>query len=333
MLRYADSDIYRLQNNGNMFTKRIVTALDNASGINVVNDSIGPVLDQLLKAYKENAVIKAVNAVKKHDLLLIRSTDPLKRLPDILPFVKVRREGKEMVILDISRWYIPNRKTVNDDDDEKYTVSIPKLHDTIIPAFLALELFGANMTLPFEANRNLAVLWADTMLNVLQRVGFFGSNLERREAYRYFCMKFYLMHFLQCPTPVVDQACDSMLRNGKNPMLLAMEAAIERMELKPFSSVTEFFRTIFNAEVSGVKGLTQDLSKSLTMSEFIRKFTDMYGPEAIGAFYSPEYFFYVLYVAYQKADIVRDRSFDYIVSSGKGNGAMSKLILALFKEI
>lgn len=330
MLRYANSDIYRLQNTGNAFTKRIVTALDHAAA-NAVNDSIDNVLEQLLRSYKENVILKAVEAIRNKDILLIRSSDPTLRLPDVLPFVKVRRDGKEMVILDISRWYIPNRKSTNDEDT--YTVSIPKLHDTLVPAYMALVLFGASMTLPFEANRNLSVLWADAVLNVLQRVGFFGSNLERREAYRYFCMKFYLMHFLECPEAVVDQAAKSMLKSDKNPFLLSMNAAIERLDLKPFESLTAFFDALFNAEVSGVRGLTQDLSKSLTIKEFIRKFVDMYGPEAIGTFYSPEYLFYVLYVAYQKSDIVRDRSFDYIVSGGKGNGSMSKLILSLMKEI
>lgn len=333
MRSYVDTDMYQFQNKNDSMLRRITTAIKSVSASTVLNNVLNTDLALLTRSYPEAVTIKAVEAIRSNNIVLTYFDNPTIRLPDMMPFVKVKRGSETSMLLDISRYVRPNPDWNEDmPEDSKYRVNITKFHDVLIPAYISHTLIKPTTALPFETIRDLAIIWADVINQVLNRIGIFAGNSDRKDAFRYFSMIFYMKYYLECPDAVVKNVSEGILQGGKNQIIMQMEDAIQRLDAKPYSSFTEWCHTMFNTEVNGIRGLESAVTKMLNFPYFVHKYAEMYGPEALGAFYGVDYFIYILYIAYRKADIVRDRAFEYVIGAGRKN-VMPKLLNSLYKEL
>lgn len=330
MLTYNESDVFEAFNRGNGITNKLKECLAHINDDNIMNAKIDKNFTDMLRGYRVSITQKIVAAARRGDLLLVRlpiDNSGDYRFPQIIPFVKVKRKGKECVIIDISR--ISSEERI-EDEIVGYKVDLPKLYVMMTAAYVSLEICGPNMAMPAEAAKAMAIFFADVFNQVLARLGLLTSNRDRATAMRYFAIKFYLKYYLQAPDAMVNSIANAEIGGTKNSVIAFMEDQIETRGLNPFENFTTFSEVIYNQEISGIR-TQQAKVNSINQSMYLEKFINMYSKPAIVALWSPDYFFYILLNAYRRTGVVFDRAFEDIFKSSARS--MVSLMDSLYKEL
>lgn len=330
MLTYTESDIYRFFDKGNGITNALRKCLSQVVSENIYNQKIDSTFTTMLRAYRESVVSKAVEAARKGRILIVRlpiiGTEDY-RLPEIVPYVKVRRKGQDCVIIDISR--ICSDEKVGD-ATTGYKVDVPKLYVMMVSAYVALELCGPTMQFPLEAAKHMSILFARVFCQVLNRLGLLTGNRDRAEAFHYFAIKFFLKYYLQAPEPIIETISMGFVGGHKNSLIAYMEDQMRIKQKDPFVDFTTFSQVIYDNEISGIR-TQQAKVNDINQSLYVQKFITMYSKNAVIGLWSPDYFFYILLGAFRRTNSVFDKAFDDIFKDNKT--AMPKLMDALYKEL
>jgi len=331
MLTYNQSDVFEAFNRGSGITNKLKQCLSKINDDTIMNTKIDKTFTDMLRGYKTSITQKIVDAARRRDILIVRL--PIDnsgdfRFPQIIPFVKVKRQGKECVVVDISR--ISSEELGDDNEVLGYKVDLPKLYVYMISAYISLEICGANMVMPAVAAKTMAIFFADIFNQVLARLGLLTSNRDRATAMRYFAMKFYLKYYLQAPDAMVESNALSEISGTKNSIILFMEDQINNRQIDPFINFTSFSEMIYNQEISGIR-TQQAKVNSINQSIYLEKFINMYSKPAIISLWSPDYFFFVLLNAYRRTGVVFDRAYEDIFKSSSRN--MNILLDSLYKEL
>ena len=326
MRLYNQSDIFMKMNTGNAIYNQIVNCVKSIDDRYILNDKLSGALDTMYKAYKETTVLKAIDDVKNYDIILVAMSID-KRLPANMPYIRTKRSGRSCVIVDLSKYC-----TVKRDSNDKImeaNCDIAKLYNTIIPAFLALHVLNNETIISTETTKWMAYLWARLFNKILRSQKFFVDNAERYEAFMYFCMKFFMIYYLQTPPAIVEKIAMEFIKNEKSKYILMVEHNLENKKIDIYSSFTIFVNQMFSNEITNIR---TGMNGEMSAEQYIRLFSNSMGRDgAYMSLWSADYFLYCLFVTFNKAYILNDRAWDYIVNDNPK--IMPRVMLGLYKEI
>lgn len=326
MRNYMHSDIFIKMNSGNAIYNQLAVAVKSIDETCILNNKIQPSLDNVQKAYKETLTLKAGDAIKNLDIILLAM--PIdKRFPANIPFVKTKRNGKQCILVDMSKYARVKRdengKIVEADCD------IPKLYNIIIPAYISLYVLNDETVLSTETTKWMAYLWAKLFNKVLMSQKVFVGNPERYEAFMYFAMRFFMVYYLQTPKAIVDKISGEFIKNTKSKYILMIESNLAQKGINLYQDWATFAFTMFSDEITNIHSITH---VDMNTEQYLRLFSSYMGRDgAYLALWSADYFFYCLFVTFNKAYILNDRAWDDVVNSN--DKVMPRILSGLYKEI
>lgn len=328
MRSFVESDIYETLRRITKIDTSIANIINHRAKAIVLNKELIPDLKIVPKLFKEATVLSAVNAVNIGDILLIKLS-PEFNLPDCLPFIKYSKDGKAKVLVNVTKYL--SETPDKDTGSITYKIDAKKLCAMIVPAYVNLKM--DNNAFPgVSVLQPAAMLWSRLFNKILIRKMSINSTPERYEAFVYFGMKFFLRYYMQAPDKIVDDICMSSLKNGKSYVIEYMESKIEELQLDPYESFESFCTTLFNNEVSRIRGMRIGAADEvINVSFYIREFQKTYTETALMALSAFPYFIWVMYGAYIKAGICFDRSFQDILTYD--DKEVIRMFNTLFKSV
>ena len=331
MLELRDSDIFKKYANKNnvLFGKIGLILADPTTPI--LNDILYPeIKKKIVDKKKDVMAAKMAGAVNNKEILLF-ITPPEKRLPGLMPFFTFKQNGIRKVALNLTDLVIVRREPTG---EVEYDISnsINKLYPLLYAAYLTLENLESNTTLSPDALYYSAVLWAE-MFNkpVYDVVG--QNNNDRRRAFMYFAIRFFLGYYMQCPEQQIDSLSMKYINRWqpeKNQFITGMEDRIAERDINIYAGFTTFCRTLFNNEITLIKGIrVNNLEAAMNVNFYIQRFIQTYSENALLSLCAYPYFVYTLIAATIKSDLVKHKSFERIF---KDEATMvNKLLIALLK--
>lgn len=318
MRRLVDSDIFKFQiNKGNAVTGRIMNFLKGGvPGSAIINDAVYADLKKKILNRKKDKITNAyMNAIAEQDMILF-TVPPEYRIPEFLPFMTFRRDGESKVLVNLSNHVLVTKNDLTNDLEYDITDHVNSINVILRSAYLALTTLAPEEELSPDALYFSAVLWAD-MFNkpLFDVVGF--HDTQKYDAFTYFAMKFFLLYFMDCSEDKAESLISKCIP-VKNDLVLFMLEQIERKDLHPFNGISDYLRTIFNNEVTSMKGIRiNGLDKAMNVSFFLEKFSRIYSSNAFLSICAYPYFVYVLMSATSKCGTVKDKSFDRLFTDKK----------------
>ena len=325
MRNYKDSDVYQEMNGGDKIYDALASSIRSINTNSVLNSHITN-LNMLYKAYKESILLKIMEAIKNYEIIIVSL--PLdKRFPAYIPYVVTKRNGKECVIVDFSKYVSVVRNT--DDTIQSAELDISKAYSILVPSFIALKVLNNKTVISSEVTKWLAYLWGVMFNRVIKGQRVFVDNQERYEAYMYFAMKFFMKYYLESSDAIVDKVSMEFIKNTKSKYILTVESRIRQKNINLYESFGAFTRTMFNNEVTNIK---TDTHVDINLESYIRLYSNQMGRNgAYLALWSADLFFYCLFNSYTKSNILFDRAWLDITNTNPK--IMGRVVNGLYKEL
>lgn len=325
MRSYLNSEIFQLMNRNNAITNKLKECGQAISEKYIVNKKI-ETMDSFIRTYKESVISLIKNDIDKRNIILLYPEID-KRFPAYMPFIKTKLMGKDVLVVDLSRY---GSVTKNDNGEiEKVNIHHDKLYSILVPGYIYLHLMSDNVALPSEAIRLMSIMWAKMFNKVLISRKIFVGNKERYEAFMYFAMRFFMKYYLECPDPVVDNISLAYV-GTKSKYIMFIENNLDLKQINLYSNWTTFASTMFSNEITNLSMVSQ----GATMDEklYLQIFDSSLGRDgAFIALWSAPYFLYCLFSTYNQSYCLNDRAWQDIVLSDKK--MIPNLMSALIKEI
>jgi hypothetical protein len=314
-------------NSGGSIYNQIVNAVRSVADNTIVNKKMAQTLSGMTHAYKDTITARILTALNNYEMILV--VLPIdRRFPANIPFIRTKRQGKDCVIVDISKYATVTRDE-GTGDITVATCDVTKLYNLTVPAYLALKVLNKETVLSSETIKWLSLMWARMFNKVLMAQKIFVGNTERYEAFYYFAMRFFMIYYLQIPLPLVDRISLSYINNVKSKYILQVEERLRTKDIELYKDWNTFASLMFSNEVTNIR---METGAELNAEYYIKLFASSMGRDgAYMALWSVDYFFYCLFVSYNKAFILNDRNWEDIVL--KDAKAMPKLITSLFQEL
>ena len=157
----------------------------------------------------------------------------------------------------------------------------------------------------------------------------FVGNPEREEAFMYFAMRFFMIYYLETSPAIVDKISGEYIQNTKSKYILMIESNLNQKGINLYQDWTTFAYTMFSNEITNIRAIT---NVEMNAEQYLRRFSASMGRDgAYLALWSADYFFYCLFVTYNKAYILNDRAWDVIVN--ENTKIMPKILGGLYREI
>lgn len=317
MRKLVDSDFFKTEiNKNNVILGKINMLLaKQIPGAMILNDAIfSDLKKKILNRHKDRITNAYMNAIQNYEIILF-TVPPEHRIPEFLPFIRYKRDGVEEVAVNLSNHVLEIK---NDNGQTEYDISdhVNTINILLRSAYLALTTLDPNEGLSTDTLYYSAVLWAD-MFNkpLFNAIGF--HDRQKNDAFTYFAMKFFLLYMMGCPEKQIDSIISKAIPE-KNSLILFMEDQIEKRGLTPFNGLKNFLTTLFNNEVTSMKGIKiNGMNTKMNVSFYIQKFSQLYSSNAFLALCSYPYFVFVIFAATAKCGLVKDKSFDRMFNDKK----------------
>lgn len=265
------------------------------AGVRVTTELASDIL-AMERSYRDILTTKACKALTNGDIILVYG-DPAKMLPPFMPFIKTIKNGKEVVICDLSMTSFSARQN-KVTGETQYSMDIRQLNSIIVAAYIFLNL-KKNSIIPPDIIQTMAIAWARMFTKVLNQAIGLNTNPDRYNAFMYFAMKFFMIYLLDIEEKRADIFVTEMSKDGKSTYVRQMEEAIVTRGLTPYKSFEDFCNTLFNQEISGIgSGRTMG---DLNAASYLKVFTRIYGLNSIFALAAFPYFMYV-YISVNNAN-------------------------------
>ena len=325
MLNVTDSDIFKLQNDTGIFTKKIEAILKKAmtgqvgktDDIIILNTILEDSLRNMQRLYNEPILIEILNAVREGRIILV-SLSADYNIPKCMPFVRYKATNGNKVLVNLTPYLERKKDSMG---NTVYSVSAQKLYPIMLCAHLSLTRFVGNYALPAKALHSSAYMWASMFNQVLSKTVALGTNKERYDAFMYFAMKFFCIYYMETPEQVAEDVGRAYLvKKGRKefPMLDAMLQSINQLGYKPFESFGSLCKTLFDNRVSNLRGifsLSSSSTKEVNEAYFLNKFVDQFSYTALFSLAAYPYFLFTILNATMKTRIVNDLSLQEIITN------------------
>lgn len=323
---YTDSDIFAKMNSGNAIYNQLVASVKSINDTCILNDKLGESLSNMHKAYKESISLKVMDAVKNLEIIAVAL--PIdKRFPANIPYLVTKRQGRQCVIVDLSKYC-----TIRRDENNRIieaSCDIPKLYNTLIPAYIALKIFHDNTLLSSETTKWMAYLWARMFNKVLMSQKIFVGNQERYEAFMYFAMRFFMIYYLQIPMAIVDKISNEFIKDTKSKYIIMIESNLKQKQIDIYRDWSTFAYTMFSNEITNIRAIN---NVDMNTEQYLRLFSNMMGRDgSYLALWTADYFFFCLFATYNHAWILNDRAWLTIVEENPK--IMPRILSGLYKEL
>ena len=298
-----------------------VKAVVNGAGTRITTE-LSPIIASMQRSYKDISTQKALQALGAGQIILIYGKEG-NLLPPEMPFLKTKKEGKEVVICDLTYTTFDirrDRKT----GETTYFMEMRQLNSILIGAYYALNIHEDTI-LPHQAVVYMSAAWARMFLKVLNKAVFLNQSPERYKAFHYLATMYFLINMLDYKPAHAEQIAVSQFKDGKNGMLRNIEEEITRRGLNPYASFADFCNVLFNKEITGLGG-SISTSKDMNTTSYIRAFINIYDRKSLFALAAFPYYFF-LYVSVNNANRAYNiRVFeDVMVSPGQYATVMSEM--------
>lgn len=326
MRKYTDSDIFIKMNSGNSIYNQLALAVKSIDEKSIINNKLSDTIDSMQRAYKDGIVILAAQAIKKYDVILV-SLPIDKKFPANMPYVKTKRKGKDCVIVDLSKYASIQRDASG--NIISATCDPNKLYNLVIPAFIALKVLNSDTVISTETTKWLSYLWAKLFNKILMGQKIYVGNPERYEAFMYFAMRFFMIYYLGTNLAIVDKVSSEVLKGPKSKYILMIESNVRQKGIDLYKDWTTFAHTMFSNEVTNIRAIT---NVEMNAEQYLRLYSMSMGKDgAYLALWSADYFFYCLFVTYNRAYILNDRAWESIVNDNPK--IIPKILNGLYAEI
>jgi len=246
--------------------------------------------------------------------LVLFTTAPEKRISDALPFFVYQQSGIRKVAVNLASTVILTKSL---DDDVEYSIgdNLYKIYGIIHCAYLALDIYGDNVVLTPEEMYNSSIIWAEMLVKpIIDAVG-----LNQRIPFMYFAIKFFLRYYIETDERQAESIAMKYI-GKKNDAILFMEQQLETKEMTEsiYEGIIPFLKMLFNNEITNIKGIrVANISNSLNVNFYMSKFVQAYSSNALLSLCAYPYFIYVIFSAFHKTKMVKDKSFDKIFQTNK----------------
>ncbi len=327
MLKYNDSEIYQMMNRGGVITdkmKEVGSAINEKIIVNTKIDT----LDGFRRTYRETITNLISESIRTREILIV-CPDIDKRFPANIPFLKTKINGKTVVVVDFSKYATVDK--IDTGEIAKVSIDVDKLYNILVPAYLYLKLFYDTVSLPSESIKLFAIMWAKMFNKVLISRKIFVGNAEKYEAFMYFAMRFFMTYYLQTPDPVTDSISMGYIGGVKSKYIEFVEYNLASKGINLYANWSTFASAMFNNDVTNIASF--NTSGIVMDAKFYLQLFDSYMGKDGGylALWSVPYFFYTLFVTYNRGYILNDRNWEDVVLKDKQN--MPKLLNSLYKEL
>lgn len=331
MLELKESDIFKKYANKNNVLFGKINLILGDPQTPILNDILYPeIKKRIVDKKKDVMAAKMANAVYNKQIMLFM-TSPDKKLPSLMPFFVYSQHGIRKVALNLTDLVIVRREPTG---EVEYDISnsINKLYPLLYASYLALENLDSNTILSPDALYYSAVLWAE-MFNkpVYDVVG--QNNNDRRRAFMYFAIRFFLGYYMQCPEQQIDSLSMKYINRWqpeKNQFIISMEDRIAEKGINIYEGFITFCKTLFDNEITMIKGLrVNNLEAAMNINFYIQRFIQTYSENALLSLCAYPYFVYTLIAATSKSDLVKHKSFEKIFKDE--NTMVNKLLISIIK--
>lgn len=269
-----ESEVFKLlDKKGNIRAK----CINNLSKTMV---DLGPHMEDQFKViariFKDQLTVKAIEAVHNKSLILYY-TPTTDRLPVYYPFIKLKKDGKPVIAVDLSNYV----SVKQDDVDNTLEVKIDnkKLYSMMVSGYLYLDLmYDKSSTLSMPLYSLLSNVWAQLFCKVLiQKVGL-ATNRDRLDAFMYFAQKYFLLNICETNPQVAEDIALMQFNSRKaNPTAMSIAEACSSRSIDMYSDLITFCNTLFNADITGLRAMRLNGSNDgMTFDYYVRQYIMMY---------------------------------------------------------
>ena len=317
----TQTDVFQYyESSGMRLTERIKAIVGNSKAAEIVNEKLEEfTLSKFSLTYKEPIALKALNAVRTGDLVLFVAK-PEFNLPECIPFFRYTVGGNRAKVA------VNLTNCIQQIDDGNggfnYVVDdMRKLYVQLVSAYIQL-MIPDPANYPVKAIEYGAAMWARMFCKVLNRTIGLSSNKDRYDAYYYFAVRFFMKYLIAAPDATVDAVSKAYLRTGtKSPLILMIESKVEDQGADMYKDLTTFCATLFNNDISGVKGMrlvAANPGEHLNASYFIRQFVTSYSQAAVMALASAPYFTWMVLCTQKKAYMCNIKALGDVFDGNEG---------------
>lgn len=269
MRSIMQTDIYKQTTKNFAIESKLENLISGKAGKRLSVDDIASHILSLNRSYKDPVLVRAIDEFKNGNIILIYCNDMKDSLPPFMPFVKFAKGANKKVLVDLS--YMMTER------DGIYNIrQIESLYCMLTVAELTLELFDPKSILPIDVISICAQMWAKMFCKVLNRQIALNINRDRYEAFNYFAAQFFCRYILETPIVTANSVSESLLYNGKSPLINDIEGEINSNKLDIYGSFQNFCHVMFNNEItgmrSGARGSGEEMNYVTYLSAFMKEF-------------------------------------------------------------
>ena len=263
-------------------------------------------LKKLAKIYKDGLSVAAFAAVAKGDVLIIFNEKSTKRLPTWCPFFKIKKGGVSKTVVDITNYV--QTHTDKATGDFSATVPYKKLYSLIVGAYI-FSICDKRTVLTPTMRKYTAIVWAKMFCKVLAMKVGLQSNKDRYDAFMYFAMRYYMEYILETPVAISKTEAAAYCFNGGilNSTAAHIEQACEDRNIDMYSNFTIFCTTLFNNDITGIRGMRLNSGDNINFAFYIRQFMTLYYLPITLSLVSFPHFMWAIFSANQFAYIFNDK--------------------------
>lgn len=329
MRKLIDSDIFSEElNRNNRVLGQVSMILSNAdSSVVFLNEILHNEIKRKIVDKKKTKIATDILAAIENGQLLLIYTPPARKLSDIIPFVSFKQNGVTRILVNFSSIALPNK--LNDGSiDYEIRDNVNKAYVLLHSAYLTLDKFQERSVMAPEVVYNASILWAEMFTKPLfDVIGL--NNIDRKYAFMYLAMKFFAVYFLGCSE---DQAEKNAMRyiHEKNQVLVNILDNISARDINIYKGVKTFLETLLNNEITNIKGIKiNNVSNTMDISFYLSKFSTTFGSNALLSLCAFPYFMYALTAATGNCNMMKDKSFDRILTQHKK--ILNRLLIDILK--
>ena len=324
MRELKDSDIFStVINKGNGIYAKINAILGKVEpSVMILNEILSDEIKKKIVDKRRDQVSADMLTAVMQGRMVLFLVAPDKNITNALPFFIYKQQGIRKVAVNLTS-YVVKDKLPDGSIDYNMGQYVNIIYSILHSAYLALDKFEPNTVLSPDALYYSAVLWAE-MFNkpIFDVIGL--QNIDRKKAFMYFAIRFFLGYFMECPETQIDSL--SMKYIGKkNDLILYMDDYIANREVNLYEGIIPFCQLLFNSEFNCVVGI----NSKMNVTFYLARFNQSYSANALLSLCSFPYFIFVMVAAVSKCNLVKDKAFDRIFNDNKS--MVNKLLISVLK--
>lgn len=316
MRRLTESDLFSQNiDTGNVMLGKINKILSGAEPSTVILNKYlrDEIKKKIVDKQRTTHNLEMLSAIETGRIVLFTNA-PEKRLSDAMPFFVYEQNGMRKVAVNLASTVIPAKSL---DGEVEYTLgdSLYKIFGIIHCAYLALDVYTEKAVLTPAELYSSAVLWSEMLVKpIIDAVG-----LNSRTSFMYFAMKFFLRYYIGTNDKQAESVAMKYI-GKKNDMILFMEEQLEAKQMTEsiYEGIIPFLKMLFNNEITNIKGIrVANISNSLNVNFYLGKFVSAYGSNTLLSLCAYPYFIYIMFSAFHKTKMLKDKAFDKIFQTNK----------------